>query len=424
MSATTRRPRPGEAQGVDYHFLSDAEFERRVQAGEFVEHAWYSGPPLRDAAQRARVAAGRRPSGRAGDRGPGRAPDPRGDARGRPDLHRPAERGGAARAPRRPRDGRSRAGRGAARHRARGARGAAASSPTSWSTTGSRTRRTRSRTASARTSRPRARRRRAEPVVARRPVSDAPLHGEELAPEDERLLRGPPPAAALRWCERAAGARVATVRALTGGTSSAVHAVDLDDGRALVLRRFVRAGWLAEEPDIAAREAAALALVRDRPVPAPRLVAVDVSGAEAGTPAVLTERLPGAVVWRPPALEPWLRGLAALLPAIHATPVARRRRCRTTSRTRSRPARRRPGRAGRTSGSARSPASTARRRRARAASSTATSTRATCSGPAAPSPAWSTGRARSSATRTRTSGTAAGTWRGSTGRRPRTASWS
>ncbi len=43
VSATTRRPRPGEAQGVDYHFLSDAEFERRVQAGEFVEHAWYSG---------------------------------------------------------------------------------------------------------------------------------------------------------------------------------------------------------------------------------------------------------------------------------------------------------------------------------------------------------------------------------------------
>ena len=152
-------------------------------------------------------------------------------------------------------------------------------------------------------------------------MSDLPLHGEALAPEDERLLRGPPPAPALRWCERAASGRVAAVRALTGGTSSAVHAVDLDDGRALVLRRFVRADWLAEEPDIAAREAAALTLVRDRPVPAPRLVAVDVSGAEAGVPAVLTERLPGAVVWRPPALEPWLRGLAALLPAIHATPV-------------------------------------------------------------------------------------------------------
>ena len=43
VSATTRRPRPGETQGVDYHFLSDDEFERRVQAGDFVEHARYSG---------------------------------------------------------------------------------------------------------------------------------------------------------------------------------------------------------------------------------------------------------------------------------------------------------------------------------------------------------------------------------------------
>ena len=43
MSATTRRPRPGEAHEVDYHFLSEEEFERRVRAGEFVEHAHYSG---------------------------------------------------------------------------------------------------------------------------------------------------------------------------------------------------------------------------------------------------------------------------------------------------------------------------------------------------------------------------------------------
>jgi guanylate kinase len=42
-SATTRRPRLGETQGVDYHFLTDDEFDRRVAAGEFVEHASYSG---------------------------------------------------------------------------------------------------------------------------------------------------------------------------------------------------------------------------------------------------------------------------------------------------------------------------------------------------------------------------------------------
>jgi guanylate kinase len=43
VSATTRAPRPGEADGVDYHFLSDADFQRRVDAGQFVEHATYSG---------------------------------------------------------------------------------------------------------------------------------------------------------------------------------------------------------------------------------------------------------------------------------------------------------------------------------------------------------------------------------------------
>jgi guanylate kinase len=43
VSATTRDPRPGEEDGADYHFLSDAEFQRRVDDGEFVEHATYSG---------------------------------------------------------------------------------------------------------------------------------------------------------------------------------------------------------------------------------------------------------------------------------------------------------------------------------------------------------------------------------------------
>src|SRR5260370_21271110 len=43
VSATTRAPRPGEQDGVDYHFLDDDEFQRRVDAGDFVEHATYSG---------------------------------------------------------------------------------------------------------------------------------------------------------------------------------------------------------------------------------------------------------------------------------------------------------------------------------------------------------------------------------------------
>jgi guanylate kinase len=43
VSATTRAPRPGEQDGVDYHFLGDEQFEERVRAGDFVEHAQYSG---------------------------------------------------------------------------------------------------------------------------------------------------------------------------------------------------------------------------------------------------------------------------------------------------------------------------------------------------------------------------------------------
>jgi len=38
-SATTRRPRPGEVDGVDYYFLSDEEFSQRVADGRFVEWA-------------------------------------------------------------------------------------------------------------------------------------------------------------------------------------------------------------------------------------------------------------------------------------------------------------------------------------------------------------------------------------------------
>jgi guanylate kinase len=43
VSATTRPQRPGERPGADYHFLGDAEFQRRVDEGDFVEHATYSG---------------------------------------------------------------------------------------------------------------------------------------------------------------------------------------------------------------------------------------------------------------------------------------------------------------------------------------------------------------------------------------------
>jgi guanylate kinase len=43
VSATTRKPRLGEEDGADYRFLSREEFDRRIDAGEFLEWAEYAG---------------------------------------------------------------------------------------------------------------------------------------------------------------------------------------------------------------------------------------------------------------------------------------------------------------------------------------------------------------------------------------------
>jgi guanylate kinase len=43
ISCTTRPPRSGEQNGRDYHFLSSEEFTRRVDAGDFLEHACVHG---------------------------------------------------------------------------------------------------------------------------------------------------------------------------------------------------------------------------------------------------------------------------------------------------------------------------------------------------------------------------------------------
>lgn len=49
ISATTRKPRPGEVNGKDYIFLSDAEFLSNIKDGKFIEwekvHQFYYGTP-------------------------------------------------------------------------------------------------------------------------------------------------------------------------------------------------------------------------------------------------------------------------------------------------------------------------------------------------------------------------------------------
>ena len=61
VSATTRDPRPGEENGVHYHFLSDEAFKSMVAEGEMLEHAqvfgnYYGSPagPVRDAIEKGR----------------------------------------------------------------------------------------------------------------------------------------------------------------------------------------------------------------------------------------------------------------------------------------------------------------------------------------------------------------------------------
>ena len=61
VSATTRPRRPGEVEGTDYHFVDDPEFDRLIEAGEFVEWApvfgyHYGTPkaPVKDALREGR----------------------------------------------------------------------------------------------------------------------------------------------------------------------------------------------------------------------------------------------------------------------------------------------------------------------------------------------------------------------------------
>jgi guanylate kinase len=64
VSLTTRPPRPGEVDGVDYHFVDDARFDRLVAAGDLLEYAVVHG--------RARYGTPRKPVERALEEG--RAP--------------------------------------------------------------------------------------------------------------------------------------------------------------------------------------------------------------------------------------------------------------------------------------------------------------------------------------------------------------
>jgi hypothetical protein len=134
----------------------------------------------------------------------------------------------------------------------------------------------------------------------------------------------------------------------------------------LVLRRYVRPEKTADDPAVAAHEAAVLRLVERIATTTPHLVGVDPTGDAAGVPAVLMTELPGRPEWAA-GRRRWMRQLVAYSStSTTSTPSPRMRY--------------RGGRPRRPCGTGRSRSSTALSSTTTARSSTATSTPATCCG--------------------------------------------
>lgn len=137
-----------------------------------------------------------------------------------------------------------------------------------------------------------------------------PLH--TLPPE---LRRTTVPPSVRTWVRRALGAEVRRVRRLTGASSTAVHRLDLADGRAVALRRYLWRGFLDAEPDAPQRELDALRFATDEGLAAPRVLAADPDGSSIGdaVPAIVMTFLPGV-----PQARPDPHRLAEAAAAIHA----------------------------------------------------------------------------------------------------------
>ena len=133
------------------------------------------------------------------------------------------------------------------------------------------------------------------------------------------LRRTTVPPAVRDWVARVTGADVARARRLPGASSSAVHRLGLDDGQALVLRRYVWPGFLEDEPIAPQREVDMLRFAAGHGLPAPQVVAADVDGRDVGdgVPVVLMTLVPGRAV-----AVPDLEALAGVAAAIHAVEPA------------------------------------------------------------------------------------------------------
>lgn len=115
-------------------------------------------------------------------------------------------------------------------------------------------------------------------------------------------------------------AEILTVTQLKGSTSSDLFRIEVSEGSSnlnLVLRLLTNREWLADEPDLAAHEAAALELAGKSNLPVPEIVAFDVVGQNYGIPAVLMTEVPGEVNLQPVDFDGWLRQMAAALLPLH-----------------------------------------------------------------------------------------------------------
>jgi aminoglycoside phosphotransferase (APT) family kinase protein len=158
-------------------------------------------------------------------------------------------------------------------------------------------------------------------------MSAVSRYGFDLSPEDHQLLRSRLPGRAREWVrgQIGTGARIVSEHARGGGTASSVHALTIEDAsgtrRHLILRRYVRADWLAREPDLAEHEARVLDLLAPTHVDAPELVAVDADGSACGVPAVLMTRMPGRMRWSARDLDGYVAGLVDAMLSVHAVVV-------------------------------------------------------------------------------------------------------
>ncbi|MGP4011004.1 alpha/beta fold hydrolase [Streptomyces sp. 4N124] len=111
---------------------------------------------------------------------------------------------------------------------------------------------------------------------------------------------------------------VTTTRFLTGGWSSQMRRLTLDDGSAGVLRTFVKPFFRHHAPGLLTRESSVLALLAThRDIPAPEPIAVDATAEHCDHPSLLMSELPGVVRVDEEDLDRRLDLLAAQLVHIH-----------------------------------------------------------------------------------------------------------